>query len=454
MNRIKKGSCLTIRIESLSYPNNGTTIIDNKPIVVPNTLPGDEVTVLIIKKRARKFEGKILEFVKKSPLRKTNNCHHFPKCGGCQLMDIEYKDQTKLKFKALKELLSNRLPHLAEKLQPIIPSTSPFYYRNKMEFAFTQVNNTLHLGLKERGHFDKIVPIKECRIQSKEGNKILNSIVSELNKNPQLTVWDLKEHKGDLRHCVIRHSYTTGHTLINFIVSRSIKNELAKIVPLLVKAHPQISGILMSINPHLGDHTNFEEQELLYGIDTLSEKIGDLNYTIPNNSFFQTNTHQTHVLYNEIKKIAKLNKTDTLLDLYCGSGTIGLFCSDRVKHVVGVEENPASIKSAHVNSQQNNISNATFIEGRVKNILKFNALTPDTIIVDPPRAGMVPKALKRLIECDVPTITYVSCNPKTCWEDLNILEQANYKVESIQPIDMFPNTYHVETITHLRKHDS
>lgn len=448
--KIESGKRLELDIKKITYPGVGLATFNNHVISVPHAVPGDIVEV-IVRKRKKTYTGTIQQFTSRSQLRDSAQCSHYSKCGGCQQMDIPYHHQLELKEQSIKESLEAIHPNNTQKVATIIPNQSHVHYRNKMEFAFTKTNDNIAIGLKEAGRFDSIVPIHTCHIQHPSLTPIMAKLLEELNTYSELTVWDPIRHVGVLRHCVLRHSYSKNQTLINIIVSEPITEILHTITQTLAKEFDQLSGSLMSINSSIGDHTQTESTTILHGTDTLHESIGTLNFCIPASAFFQTNTNQTHVLYSTIKKLANFKPSDELLDLYCGIGTISLFCADSVSSVTGIEEHPAAIQMANINKQENGITNTQFYEGRVKNILKFNSFNPSVIIIDPPRAGMVPKAIKRTIEMNAKKIIYVSCNPNTCWRDIIEFRKSGYTLKTIQPIDMFPNTFHVETVTVLEK---
>ncbi len=448
---IKKGSSLTVKIDKHIFPGKGLGEFDNRRVIVPNGIPGDTLEIIVTRAKKNLIEGRTVRIVAPSPLRHKAPCTHYPLCGGCQLIDLPYDKQLELKMNALMEDLNHHYPQLSDKLAPIIGCKHEFHYRNKMEFSFGTQTDQRVIGLKQRGHFDRVVPIEKCFIQPNSVNPILQRLIELINTNTSLTCWNPHTHTGDLRHCVMRHSHTTQSTLLNIVVSRNIKSELEPIVAKLIQEFPQLSGVFMSLNTSPGDHTHFESSDTLHGQNTLVETVGHLKFTLPFDAFFQTNSAQMVLLYDYVKQAANFKPTDRLLDLYCGIGTIGLYCADAVESVIGIEENTSAIHWANQNQRLNHIENAQFYEGRVKNILKFNTFDPTVLIIDPPRAGMVPKALRRIIALDTPKIIYVSCNPSTCWRDLAEFEAHGYQIESIQPVDMFPHTFHVETVTVLHK---
>jgi 23S rRNA (uracil1939-C5)-methyltransferase len=441
----------TCTIDKLVYKGYGLGYIDRFTVFVPNGLPGDTVEIEITQRKRTHAYGKIINLIKPSDLRGHSSCKHSQLCGGCQIIDISYDDQLKLKESIILDSIHQFFPEAKEHLKPIIPATINTFYRNKMDFSFGKdSNNSVYAGLKERGKYDHVVPIKTCLLQSELSNKI-RDYISKYFSEANTSTWDYHTHTGLLRYVVIRHSKTLDEYLINFIISENKKELIEPLSKELVSHFPEIKSVLCSIQPEISDSSFATESEIIQGPGFLKEEIEGTSFIISPQSFFQTNTEQMKVLYKQILLLSKPSSEDVLIDLYCGTGTIGLYLSKHVKKVIGIEENTSSINDAEKNATINNISNTKFMLGRVKNILKFNSFNVDWVIVDPPRSGMVPKALKRMIELDAPKITYVSCNPVTLLRDLKIICEAGYEIQTFQPVDMFPNTFHIESIVVLEK---
>lgn len=384
------------------------------------------------------------------------HCSHFSLCGGCQYLDLPYPIQLENKFQALKTLFLNLWPHWEEKIQPILPCQETEFFRNKMEFAFsvkgTEENSEygdVYLGLKKRGSFACIVPISYCYLQSDITNHLL-AHTSAFFTQAGLTTWNYHVHRGTLRYLAIRHSKTTNTFMITLIASEW-QDSFETWAQDLAQKFPQVGSVLVGINPNRGDTAFCPDTRVLWGTPILEEQLDQFRFQLSPASFFQTNTHQAKVLYRTIAALADIKPTDTVFDLYCGTGTIGLYVSPKAKKVIGIDENPASIENAILNASLNHVHHAEFITQNVKNFLKFTELKADVIIVDPPRDGLIPKALKRIIEKAAPQLIYVSCNPKTLVRDLQLLVEGGYDVQVIQPVDMFPHTGHVETVVKLQK---
>ncbi len=454
MKHIPFNTPLRIKIEKLVFQGWGMGTYDGFKIFAPNTLPGDTVDVILIKKKRSYGMGKVKTFIERSPLIKEAHCSHALECGGCQMMNVPYADQLLLKEDIFKECIQSFYKELLAVKKPILGCKDTLYYRNKMEFSFGKNEKGLILGLKRRGSYDDIIDIQACMLQDPLSDVIRHKTLSFFNQTG-LSAWNYSTRKGCLRLLMVRHSKTNHEFLLKLIVSESDHLNLYKdYVSFIQQEIPEVKSVIITLNPNEGDNADNHEDLITAGPGILHETLGDLTFKINSKAFFQTNTTQASVLYDTIKSTATLKPTDTVLDLYCGTGTIGLYLAKSVKAVIGVEEIEEAIENAQENAQNNNIHNATFYVGRVKNILKFTTIKADCIILDPPRSGIVPKALQRIINLDAPQIIYVSCNPSTMTRDLKELSQAGYTIESLQPVDMFPNTFHVECVAKLTKSPS
>jgi 23S rRNA (uracil1939-C5)-methyltransferase len=446
----KPGTRHTVTIEKLVFHGSGLGTVDGMKLFVQGAVPGDTVICKIAKKKRRYATAKVVEFITKSPQRTESICTHFPDCGGCQLIDIPYAKQLEQKREILDDCIAQFYPELAPIVDNIVPAPSQTHYRNKMEFAFGQNEDGITIGLKKRGQFDTVIPITECHLQDPHTNTLLKSISNFFNET-SCTAWNYETHTGDLRHVMMRHSKTNNNWMLMLITGSEISDTLLDFVSMMQETHPEVVSIYQSINTNIGDTPLERDVRHLHGEPIITETLGEATFSISPESFFQTNTVQATKLYQTVVDVAQFKGTELLLDLYCGTGTIGLFCSPYVKKIIGIEEIPAAVEDASKNAQRNGISNAEFYCGRVKNILKFQTFNPDVVVIDPPRAGMVPKALQRIINLDCKKLVYVSCNPVTLLRDLKIFSEAGYTTETIIPVDMFPNTFHIECVARLTK---
>ncbi|XP_022637166.1 uncharacterized protein LOC106762429 isoform X2 [Vigna radiata var. radiata] len=415
-------------------------------------------------------------------------CVYAPYCGGCKTQNLSYEAQLRAKEEQVRDLLihvgkfSREVVQLHGVMKPIVPCDIQFHYRNKMEFSFgpqrwlprellherraddaDDENENFALGLHAPGFFDKILNVDKCLLQSHPANKVLAAI-QECWRDPQLgfSPYDVHSHKGFLKHLMLRsgRDVTTGQpeVMVNF-VSSSYKPDLLKFLVDKVSAFPEVVSVVNNVNTSVGNTSVGEEEYTLYGKSSITETLRGLTFQISANSFFQTNTYQAEVLYKLIEDCAgvKGDGSEIVLDLFCGTGTIGLTLARRVRHVYGYEVVPQAIADACLNAKINGIQNATFIQGDLNKIdenFGKNFPKPDIVISDPNRPGMHMKLIKFLLNLKAPRIVYVSCNPATCARDLDFLchdvaEQNTkgcYKLISLQPVDMFPHTPHIECV--------
>ncbi len=332
-------------------------------------------------------------------------------------------------------------------LLPILGCDTTVFYRNKMDFSFGQKDNSVYLGLKEKGQFDRVVPLETCQTQSPKTIFILQD-TAQFFSDRHYHAWDQKNHTGMLRYLVMRHSKTTNHFLLTLVVAKDSPDYL-DYAAFICNRHPEISGVCVGIHDGRSDRSFVPDATCIFGKDSIEEHILGNRYTITGPSFFQTNTYQAAVLYRVINDWCEASSHDTVLDLYCGTGTIGLSLAKKVGNIIGVDDNPANIKLASYNQEQNTILNASFVLENVKNFLKFSPIKANWAIVDPPRDGLIPKALRRIAERKIQHVIYVSCNLKTLFRDIKLLSEYGYILQKIQPIDMFPHTDHIETVVKL-----
>jgi 23S rRNA (uracil1939-C5)-methyltransferase len=468
---IKKKDIVELEISDLAYGGKSVAKLGGLVVLIkggmgvePSTvsgIPGDIVKVEIVKRKSNFAEAKILEILKKSDLRTKPVCSHFGLCGGCSWQDLKYEEQLKFKTKQVKESLKHVGGFSDFPIQEALGSDEMFYYRNKMEYAFAPgMNRTVHtphpeqqliLGLHPRGRFDKVFDLKECFLQSKKANHIVD-FVRRFAKEKKLIPYDLKQRSGFLRFLTIREGKNTAEIMVNLVTNKGefpFKDEFSS---RLLSNFPFIKSIVRNINSKLANIAIGEEEEFLGGKRTITEKLGKFKFEISSNSFFQTNTHQAEKLYEVVLDMADLKGDESVLDLYCGTGTISIFLSQNAKKVIGVESVEESVVNAQRNAELNNVTNCEFICGEVKKVLAKlvdDKEIPDLVVLDPPRAGLHKHVVKSLLKMRTPKIIYVSCNPSTLARDLKILCEECHELERVQPIDMFPQTYHIETVAKL-----
>jgi 23S rRNA (uracil1939-C5)-methyltransferase len=449
---IKKKDIVELEISDLAYGGKSVAKLDGLVVLCRGGIPGDIVKAEIVKKKSNFAEARILEILKESDLRTKPICSHFGLCGGCSWQDLKYEEQLKFKTKQVKESLKHIGGFSDFPIQETLGSDEIFYYRNKMEYAFApDPEQRLVLGLHPKERFDQVFDLKECFLQSEKANLIVD-FVRNFAKEKKLIPYDLRERSGFLRFLAIREGKNTDMTMVNLVTNKGefpFKDEFSS---KLLSNFPFVKSIVRNIYSKLANIAVGEEEELLAGERTITEKLGKFKFEISSNSFFQTNTKQAEKLYEVVLNMADLQGNESVLDLYCGTGTISIFLSQKAKRVTGVELVEESVKNAQRNAELNGVTNCEFICGEVKKVLaKFenDKEIPDLVLVDPPRAGLHRHVVKSLLNMRPPQIIYVSCNPSTLARDLKILCEEFYKLEKVQPIDMFPHTYHIETVVKL-----
>jgi 23S rRNA (uracil1939-C5)-methyltransferase len=449
---IKKKDIVELEISDLAYGGKSVAKVDGLVVLIKGGVPGDVVKAQITKKKTNYAEAQVLQIMKESELRTKPICSHFGLCGGCSWQDLKYEEQLKFKTKQVKESLRHIGGFSDFPIQEPLGSEEIFYYRNKMEYAFApDPNQQLILGLHPKERFDQVFDLKGCFLQSEKANQIVG-FVRNFTKEKEMIPYDLKERSGFLRFLAIREGKNSDMTMVNLVTNKGefpFKDEFSS---QLLSNFPFVKSIVRNISSKLANIAIGEEEELLGGDRTITEKLGKFKFEISSNSFFQTNTRQAEKLYEIVLGMADLQGSESVLDLYCGTGTISIFLSQNAKRVIGVESVKESVKNARRNAGLNGVTNCEFICGEVKKVLAKlvrDKEIPDLVVVDPPRAGLHKHVVKSLLNMRPPQIIYVSCNPSTLARDLKIFCEEYYKVEKVQPIDMFPHTYHIETVAKL-----
>ena len=427
-------------------------------------VPGDIVDIKVRRKRKSFLEGDIIKIHKYSVKRDEPKCSHFELCGGCSWQNMKYQEQIKLKENEVLENLTRISKIKPEKKLPIIRSEKQYYYRNKMEYSFSNsrwitekeiksnktINDKNALGFHKSGMWSKAIDIDKCFLQTNISNKIRNYTKGKA-LDLELKFFDLINQKGDLRNLMIRTTTTKEIMVLVQFFKFSLKAE--KLLVSLKQMFPEITSLMYIINNKKNDSIYDLKPICFSGNDYIIEKIEDLSFKISAKSFFQTNSFQTAKLYNIVKRFANLKTEDVVYDLYCGAGTISLFLSKNVKKIIGIETVKDAVIAANDNAKINNISNCKFIHGDVKDIIQKpikNYEKPDVIIVDPPRNGLDKSVIESLVKLSPKKIVYVSCNSSTQARDVKELKNY-YSLKVSQAIDMFPQTYHVENVVLLEK---
>ena len=442
---VQRDQELELTVDSLAYGGNGVARLDGFVVFVRRGLPGDTVRARVTKVQRRHAEAIATEVITAGPQRVEAPCAHYPACGGCRFQDLAYDAQLAAKQQWVADSLQ-RLAGLSDPpLEPIVGAVSQFGYRNKMEYSFTEAGDGATLGLHRAGRWDEVLEIDTCWLTSDLGNAIRNR-VREWAREEKLVAYDQATQEGYLRHLVVREGRNTGQALVQLVTARGERFDRERLIEVLTE-FPEVKSIHWSVNRGPAEVTNLPT-ELLWGEDAIEEEIGGLRFRVRPNAFLQTNTEMAERLYAIARELAALEGGETVYDLYCGIGTIGLSLAASALTVWGIEISEESVACAIENQELNGVGNAAFFAGNVGEVLRElrdRAGDPDVVVVDPPRAGLAGKALRRLGEIGAPRVVYVSCNPTTLAGDLKRLsDDYGYQLVRAQPVDMFPHTPHVE----------
>jgi 23S rRNA (uracil1939-C5)-methyltransferase len=442
---VQRDQELELTVDSLAFGGNGVARLDGFVVFVRSGLPGDTVRARVTKVQRRHAEAIATEVIVAGPQRVAAPCAHYPACGGCRFQDLAYDAQLAAKEQWVADSLQ-RLAGLTDPpLEPIIGAASQFGYRNKMEYSFTANNEQPTLGLHRAGRWDEVLEIEKCWLTSDLGNAIRNRM-REWAREEKLVAYEQATQEGYLRHLVVREGRNTGQALVQLVTARGERFDRERLIEVLTE-FPEVKSIHWTVNRGVAEVTNLPT-ELLWGEDAIEEEIGGLRFRVRPNAFLQTNTEMAERLYAIARDLAALEGGETVYDLYCGIGTIGLSMASSALTVWGIEISEESVACAIENQELNGVGNTAFFAGNVGEVLRElrdRAGDPDVVVVDPPRAGLAGKALKRLGEIGAPRVVYVSCNPTTLAGDLKRLsDDYGYRLVSAQPVDMFPHTPHVE----------
>ena len=451
---VKKNDIVDIEIKDVDFPNKGIGIIDDRKIIVKNTIRGQKVRVRIKKKRRSKIEGQLIEVIERAPIEEeTSPCEHFGTCGGCSYLNIPYKHQLDLKENQVKRLLDDAGIQGYEFLG-IESSPNEYAYRNKMEFSFGDMEKggPLSLGMHQKGKFYEIITVEGCQIVDEDFTKVLSTVL-EYFREKEIPFYHKKTHIGYLRHLVVRKAIKTQELLVNLVTSSQQDLDLEDLIDNLknIDLDGELKGFLHTINDSLSDVVKSDETRILYGQDYITEEILGLKFKISAFSFFQINSLGADKLYSIVRDFAGDTNNKVIFDLYCGTGTIAQIMAPVAKKVIGIEIVEEAVEAAILNAKLNNLNNCRFIAGDVMEKVEELTDIPDLIILDPPRDGIHPKAINKIIDFNPSQFVYVSCKPTSLARDLPVFIEKGYKVKKIKCMDMFPHTPHVEVVTLLTK---
>lgn len=457
-----------VKIEAVAAEGKSLAHVDGTVVFVEFAVPGDIVNVKVTKKKKNYMEGFILEIVKPSDDRLQPFCEHFGICGGCRWQPLPYDMQLKAKQQQVWDQLV-RIGHLEiPDISPILPSDKTKYYRNKLEFTFSNkrwiYNNEdpdsltdeerLGLGFHVGKFFDKVLDIKHCSLQPEPSNEI-RLFIREYAVTHNLEFYNIRENTGFLRNIIVRNNQV-GDVMLTVCFAYDDQDKIVPMLDAIAAEFPQIKSLHYVINEKLNDSISDLDCILYKGEDAIWETMGKLKFKIGPKSFYQTNSEQAYKLYSVAKEFAALTGNEVVYDLYTGTGTIAQFISDKASKVIGIEYVKEAIEDARINAEANGITNCTFFDGDMKDILTADFIkehgNPEVMIIDPPRAGMHPDVVKVIMEAAPERIVYVSCNPASQARDLAMMSPM-YEITAVQPVDMFPHTMHVENVCALKLKD-
>ncbi|MBU0992343.1 MAG: 23S rRNA (uracil(1939)-C(5))-methyltransferase RlmD [Proteobacteria bacterium] len=459
---LKKGQIVELTITDIAFGGKGFAKVDGFAVFVDQSVPFDKVLARVYKKKKSYAEARLVEILEPSSYRIDSLCDYSGYCGGCKWQFLDYARQLEYK----KKHVSDSLTHIGLlkdiPVHSVIPSPEVFQYRNKMEFSCSDrrwllpdefenedTDRGFGIGLHVPGTFSKIIDIRTCHLQPELGNRILGEVRSYIRESG-LPVYNLKTHEGYYRFLMLRHSSAKDTWMVNIITSDNRPDVIKPLAECLVTSYPEITSVVNNITSSKAGVAVGEYEEKIFGDAYILDDLGPYTFEISANSFFQTNTKGAERLYEIVKHYAELSGRETVLDLYSGTGTIPIFLSDAAKEIVGMEIVPGAVEDARKNCFRNRIDNCRFIEGDIRDGISRLTVRPDVIIIDPPRTGMHQDVVNQVVRMAAKRIVYVSCNPATLSRDLLHLKN-DYRVIEVQPVDMFPHTYHIESVARLEK---
>lgn len=452
-------------VEDYAAEGKSLARVDGKVIFIEDAVPGDLVDIRLRRSKKDWGEGSPIRFHSLSPDRVVPFCEHFGICGGCQWQMLPYERQLQFKQKQVFDNLTRIGKVALPGIRTIIGANATTRYRNKIEYTFgtrrfllpSELNDPLVspdenvAGYHAKGIFDKVVDIKTCHLQHEPTNQLRLS-VKEYARQNQLSFYDIKNHIGFLRTMQVRLC-RTGELMVNVVFGHEDAAKRKGLLDHLLRSFPSISTLLFTINTKMNDSLYDQSPQVYHGDGFVTETLEDFRFKIGPKSFFQTNTEQAEKLYQVTREFAQLTGNENVYDLYCGTGSIGIFVSKGAKKIVGIETVSEAVNDAKENAAINNILHAHFFQGDVIDVCNDSFITdhgvPDVVITDPPRAGMHEKLVKKISEMRAPLVVYVSCNPATQARDMHLLSDV-YDITAIQPVDMFPHTHHIENIVQLK----
>lgn len=457
--KVQKNSVIEVKIDNLAYGGRGIGRMEGMVVFVPHAVPGDVVSARVIKKKPNYIEAEKIEILEPSLHRIEARCSLFGQCGGCSWQSLPYEKQLEFKEQIAKSTLHHLGRQFDFKIHPILPSPEVWRYRNKVDYTFGQdENGKAVLGFHEPGSYWKIIDVEKCHIQP----EIFDDLIDEMRKFTReydLEPYHQKGHTGLMRHFMLRCAVNTEEephpTLAVLATGEAELPHRDELVDRLRKRCPSLKGFIHGLNQSRGDVFKIQKKLFQWGEDFIMEKVGHLKLKVSAMSFFQTNSKAAENLYEKTLDFLELSGNESLFDAYCGAGAIAINCARNAGKVYGIELIKDAVWDARYNAKINNADNCTFLLGDMKRtlplLMKREPLGFSRVTVDPPRGGMDKKSLRWIARLQAPVIVYVSCNPSTMARDIQSLCSKGYEITEVQPVDMFPHTYHIEMIAHLKK---
>jgi 23S rRNA (uracil1939-C5)-methyltransferase len=459
---VQKGQILEVAVDDVAFGGRGITRVDGMAIFVEGAVAGDRVRARVVRRKRSFAEARVVEILEPSGDRVTAPCEYSGTCGGCKWQFLDYRRQLEYKQRHVREALQH-IGGLAEvTVHPTIASERLFGYRNKMEFSCSDrrwrmpeelgqegLDNGFALGLHVPGTFDKVLDTRACLLQPDLGNRILGQVRASMRASGY-PPYGLRSHEGFWRFLMLRHSVAQDRWLVNLITAAEAPEAVLPLADRLMRDFPEVAGVVNNVSARRAGIAVGEYEIPLRGENRLRERIGPYEFEVSANSFFQTNTRGAERLYRTVAAFARLSGGERVLDLYSGTGTIAIYLSGQAAEVTGLEIVPSAVADAWRNCQRNGVRNCRFIEGDIRQSLPAAGESIDVLVVDPPRDGMHREVLERVHLSGAARIVYVSCNPATLARDLMVLGER-YRVCEIQPLDMFPHTWHIESVARLER---
>lgn len=463
-SEIRRGDALELDVVDLAYGGRAIAKVAGFVVFVENALPGDRVAATIYRRKRQYAEARAERILAPSPERVAPRCGHVAICGGCRFQDLDYAAQLRHKERQVAECLAH-LGGIRATPRPAIPAPATFHYRNKMEYSFGRdAAGALTLGLHRRGFFDRTFDLSRCHIATPVSSEIVDAARAWARREG-LEPYDTRRHVGLLRFLVVREGMRTGQVMVNLVASGD-HPAFAGFAEEITRRFPSVTSVVLNVTRRKAQIAVGEEERLLAGRATIEERLGGITFEISSGSFFQTNTEQGERLLEIALEGLALTGAERVLDVYSGTGTFTLPVARRALEAIGIESSDAAVRDAERNAARNGITNVRFYREEAMEALRdrfglgsgaagrpFSRPEVDAVLVDPPRAGLHPGVVSRLVHLGAPRLVYVSCNPSTLGRDLALLGESRYQLEWVQPVDMFPHTPHIECVAALRRAD-